>query len=57
MSWLIMMEGHAKSPQIGSAVRLAVAQGCALPHEEQSGLPSEICHKVRVWWTAYMLDR
>lgn len=43
--------------QIGSAVRLAIALGCFLPHDEQQGLSSEITHRVRVWWTAYMLDR
>lgn len=42
---------------IGSAVRLAIALGCSLPHSEQTGLTSEICHRNRVWWTAYMLDR
>ncbi|KAM5356448.1 hypothetical protein ACJ41O_003094 [Fusarium nematophilum] len=42
---------------IGSAVRLSIALGCSLPHEEQQGLSSEITHRVRVWWTAYMLDR
>ncbi|KAF4468758.1 transcriptional regulatory [Fusarium albosuccineum] len=42
---------------IGSAVRLAIALGCSLPHDEQQGLSSEVTHKVRVWWTAYMLDR
>ncbi|KAL6354749.1 Prolyl-tRNA synthetase [Fusarium phalaenopsidis] len=42
---------------IGSAVRLAIALGCSLPHDEQQGLSSEITHRVRVWWTAYMLDR
>ncbi|KAM0417131.1 hypothetical protein ACHAPT_012838 [Fusarium lateritium] len=42
---------------IGSAVRLAIALGCSLPHEEQQGLSSEITHRVRVWWTSYMLDR
>ncbi|KAF7557673.1 hypothetical protein G7046_g5980 [Stylonectria norvegica] len=42
---------------IGAAIRLAIALGCPLPYDEQQGLPSEICHRVRVWWTAYMLDR
>ncbi|RSL94845.1 hypothetical protein CEP52_012423 [Fusarium oligoseptatum] len=42
---------------IGSAVRLAIALGCSLPHDEQQGLSSEVTHRVRVWWTAYMLDR
>lgn len=42
---------------IGSAVRLAIALGAALPREEQPGVSSEKCHRTRVWWTAYMLDR
>ncbi|CAG9940284.1 unnamed protein product [Clonostachys rosea f. rosea IK726] len=42
---------------IGIAVRLAVALGCALPRDEQEGLSSEKCHRNRVWWTTYMLDR
>ncbi|KAK2605933.1 hypothetical protein QQS21_003659 [Conoideocrella luteorostrata] len=43
--------------KIGSAVRLAIALGCTLPHNEQQGVSSEISHRNRVWWTAYMLDR
>ncbi|KAI9162692.1 Proline utilization trans-activator [Paramyrothecium foliicola] len=42
---------------IGLAVRLAVAFGCALPREEQTGVSSEKCHRNRLWWTLYMLDR
>ncbi|KAH7322605.1 fungal-specific transcription factor domain-containing protein [Stachybotrys elegans] len=42
---------------VGMAVRLAVALGCALPRDEQAGLSSEKCHRNRVWWTVYMLDR
>ncbi|KFZ18747.1 hypothetical protein V501_01024 [Pseudogymnoascus sp. VKM F-4519 (FW-2642)] len=42
---------------IGLAVRLAIALGHALPHDEQQGVTSEISHHTRVWWTAYMLDR
>lgn len=38
-------------------MRLAVALGCARPYEEQDCLPSEKAHRVRVWWTAFMLDR
>lgn len=43
--------------QIGSATKLCLALGCALPQDEQDGVSSEICHRNRVWWTAYMLDR
>ena len=42
---------------IGSAVRLALALGCALPFDEQQGVSSERCHRTRVWWTAYVHDR
>lgn len=42
---------------IGSAVRLALALGCALPIREQSGLSSTRWHRTRVWWTAYIHDR
>lgn len=34
-----------------------MALGCALPRDEQEGLSSEKCHRNRVWWTTYMLDR
>ncbi|KAH6695691.1 fungal-specific transcription factor domain-containing protein [Plectosphaerella plurivora] len=42
---------------IGTAVRLAIALGCSLKASDQQCLPSERAHRVRVWWTAYMLDR
>ncbi|KAJ5651728.1 hypothetical protein N7507_009154 [Penicillium longicatenatum] len=42
---------------IGLALRLAIALGCNLPENEQSCLPSECAHRVRLWWTVYMLDR
>ncbi|KAJ5623567.1 hypothetical protein N7490_012172 [Penicillium lividum] len=42
---------------IGLALRLAIALGCNLPEHEQSCLPSQAAHRVRMWWTVYMLDR
>ncbi|KAJ4124716.1 hypothetical protein NW765_014243 [Fusarium oxysporum] len=48
---------HDAYVYVGSALRLAMALGCQLPHDEQQGLRSEVNHRVRVWWTAYMLDR
>ncbi|KAJ5549541.1 hypothetical protein N7513_006775 [Penicillium frequentans] len=42
---------------IGLALRLAIALGCNLPENEQSCLPSQCAHRVRLWWTVYMLDR
>jgi hypothetical protein len=45
------------SNQIGLALRLAIALGCNLPENEQSCLPSQSAHRVRLWWTVYMLDR
>ncbi|KAI9925483.1 hypothetical protein MW887_005864 [Aspergillus wentii] len=42
---------------IGLALRLAIALGCDRPAHEQSCLPSETAHRVRLWWTVYMLDR
>ncbi|KAH7225142.1 hypothetical protein BKA60DRAFT_593471 [Fusarium oxysporum] len=48
---------HDAYVYVGSALRLAIALGCQLPHDEQQGLGSEVNHRVRVWWTAYMLDR
>lgn len=54
---LRQLRANDDSLKIGSAVRLAIALGCSLPHSEQTGLSSEICHRNRVWWTAYMLDR
>ncbi|KAH6981645.1 hypothetical protein BKA56DRAFT_719715, partial [Ilyonectria sp. MPI-CAGE-AT-0026] len=48
---------HDAYVYIGTAVRLAIGLGCSIPYDEQQGLPSEICHRSRVWWTAYMLDR
>lgn len=43
--------------QIGLAMRLAIAFGCNLPENEQACLPSQRAHRVRLWWTVYMLDR
>jgi proline utilization trans-activator len=43
--------------QIGLALRLAIALGCNLPENEQTCLPSQSAHRVRLWWTVYMLDR
>lgn len=43
--------------QIGLAMRLAIAFGCNLPENEQACLPSQSAHRVRLWWTVYMLDR
>ncbi|KAF7595024.1 hypothetical protein BBP40_007625 [Aspergillus hancockii] len=42
---------------IGLALRLAIALGCDKPAHEQRGLPSENAHRIRLWWTVYMLDR
>ncbi|KAI2896886.1 transcriptional regulator family: Fungal Specific TF [Aspergillus niger] len=42
---------------IGLALRLAIALGCNLPEDEQTCLPSQSAHRVRLWWTVYMLDR
>lgn len=48
---------NTDSDQIGLALRLAIALGCNLPENEQSCLPSQCAHRVRLWWTVYMLDR
>ncbi|KAE8411759.1 hypothetical protein BDV36DRAFT_288448 [Aspergillus pseudocaelatus] len=42
---------------IGLALRLAIALSCDKPAREQRCLPSETAHRVRLWWTVYMLDR
>ncbi|KAE8331808.1 hypothetical protein BDV39DRAFT_200953 [Aspergillus sergii] len=42
---------------IGLALRLAIALGFDKPAREQRCLPSETAHRVRLWWTVYMLDR
>ncbi|KZF23871.1 hypothetical protein L228DRAFT_282548 [Xylona heveae TC161] len=42
---------------IGLALRLAIALGCDKPPKEQCCLPSKSAHRVRLWWTVYMLDR
>ncbi|KAK1144529.1 hypothetical protein N8T08_005402 [Aspergillus melleus] len=42
---------------VGMALRLAIALGCNRPAVEQTCLPSETAHRVRLWWTVYMLDR
>ncbi|TPX09886.1 uncharacterized protein E0L32_008908 [Thyridium curvatum] len=42
---------------IGIAVRLALTLGCAQPYDEQDCLPSERAHRIRLWWTVFMLDR
>ncbi|CAG8166481.1 unnamed protein product [Penicillium salamii] len=41
----------------GVALRLAIALGCNLRETEQSCLPSQSAHRLRLWWTVYMLDR
>ncbi|KAJ0162945.1 Malate synthase, glyoxysomal [Colletotrichum tanaceti] len=41
---------------VGTTVRLALTLGCNLPFSEQKCLPSERAHRMRVWWTVYMLD-
>jgi hypothetical protein len=45
------------SNQIGIALRLAIALGCHIPENEQMCLPSEAAHRIRLYWTVYMLDR
>ncbi|KAK0368562.1 fungal specific transcription factor domain-containing protein [Colletotrichum limetticola] len=42
---------------VGTTVRLALTLGCNLPFSEQKCLPSERAHRMRVWWTVYMLDQ
>ncbi|KAJ5087326.1 hypothetical protein N7456_010942 [Penicillium angulare] len=42
---------------IGMAMRLAIALGCNIPENKQACLPSQSAHRVRLWWTVYMLDR
>ncbi|OLN89017.1 putative transcriptional regulatory protein C3C7.04-like protein 3 [Colletotrichum chlorophyti] len=42
---------------VGITVRLALTLGCNLPFSEQRCLPSERAHRMRVWWTVYMLDQ
>ncbi|CAG7930552.1 unnamed protein product [Penicillium olsonii] len=42
---------------IGVALRLAIALGCNLRETEQNCLPSQSAHRIRLWWTVYMLDR
>ncbi|KAL3252956.1 hypothetical protein ABHI18_009814 [Aspergillus niger] len=39
---------------IGLALRLAIALGCSLPEDEQTCLPSQSAHRVRLWWTVYI---
>ncbi|KAE8374877.1 FAD-linked oxidoreductase-like protein [Aspergillus bertholletiae] len=48
---------HDAYLHIGLALRLAIALGCDKPAREQRCLPSETAHRVRLWWTVYMLDR
>ncbi|KAJ5733076.1 hypothetical protein N7533_013523 [Penicillium manginii] len=48
---------HDAYLHIGLALRLAIALGCNLPENEQNCLPSQSAHRVRLWWTVYMLDR
>ncbi|OQE17953.1 hypothetical protein PENSTE_c019G08083 [Penicillium steckii] len=48
---------HDAYLHIGLALRLAIALGCNLPEKEQDCLPSQSAHRVRLWWTVYMLDR
>ncbi|CAG8232124.1 unnamed protein product [Penicillium salamii] len=42
---------------IGIALRLSIALGCNLPENEQTCLSSQGTHRLRLWWTVYMLDR
>ncbi|KAJ5164184.1 uncharacterized protein N7500_006014 [Penicillium coprophilum] len=42
---------------IGLALRLAIALGCNLREIDQRCLPSQSAHRLRLWWTVYMLDR
>ncbi|CAI7657728.1 unnamed protein product [Penicillium glandicola] len=42
---------------IGLALRLAIALGCNLRETDQRCLPSQSAHRLRLWWTVYMLDR
>ncbi|KAF3025260.1 hypothetical protein E8E15_006274 [Penicillium rubens] len=42
---------------IGLALRLAIALGCNLRVIDQRCLPSQSAHRLRLWWTVYMLDR
>ncbi|KAJ5943488.1 hypothetical protein N7516_003656 [Penicillium verrucosum] len=42
---------------IGLALRLAIALGCNLREADQRCLPSQSAHRLRLWWTVYMLDR
>ncbi|KAJ5773311.1 hypothetical protein N7457_008207 [Penicillium paradoxum] len=42
---------------IGIALRLAIALGCNLRESDQRCLPSQSAHRLRLWWTVYMLDR
>ncbi|KAK9850748.1 hypothetical protein MYU51_011861 [Penicillium brevicompactum] len=42
---------------IGVALRLAIALGCNLRETDQRCLPSQSAHRLRLWWTVYMLDR
>ncbi|KAJ5272975.1 hypothetical protein N7478_008100 [Penicillium angulare] len=42
---------------IGMAMRLSIALGCNIPENKQICLPSQSAHRVRLWWTVYMLDR
>ncbi|KAF4761004.1 hypothetical protein N7455_001466 [Penicillium solitum] len=42
---------------IGLALRLAIALGCNLREVDQRCLPSQSAHRLRLWWTVYMLDR
>ncbi|KAJ6070067.1 hypothetical protein N7499_011954 [Penicillium canescens] len=48
---------HDAYLHIGLALRLAIALGCNLQESEQGCLPSESAHRLRLWWTVYMLDR
>ncbi|PLB48464.1 hypothetical protein P170DRAFT_411341 [Aspergillus steynii IBT 23096] len=48
---------HAAYLHIGLAIRLAIALGCNVHSSEPTCLPSQSAHKVRLWWTVYMLDR
>ncbi|KAF2716168.1 hypothetical protein K431DRAFT_279514 [Polychaeton citri CBS 116435] len=42
---------------VGMGVRLALALGYSQPCDEMQCLPSEAAHRVRLFWTLYMLDR
>lgn len=55
--FVVLLVTMADGIKIGLALRLAIALGCDKPANRQSCLPSQAAHRVRLWWTVYMLDR